>query len=104
MISSKNKPPKQIIKISQSLLKVFLSLLTTLSCLPLTIILPPRNEVVVQIQITNEVTEGIVSPRKLNDYVLLPSALVSIDKNKQAICTIFNISENFKYTQSRIIK
>lgn len=58
------------------------------------ITLPPRSEVVIQIQITNEVTEGIVSPRKLNESILLPCALVSVDQNKQAICTAINTSEN----------
>lgn len=49
---------------------------------------------IIQIQIANEVPEGIVAPRRLNEDVLLPCALVSVDKNKQAICTAINTSEN----------
>lgn len=58
------------------------------------ITLPPRSETIVQVEVTNKVTEEIIQASPVTENVLLPRALVSGAENNTAICTILNLKEN----------
>lgn len=57
------------------------------------IVLPARSETIVQVEVTNQVTEGIVRASPIIDNVLLPRALVSVRNDNTAICTILNLND-----------
>lgn len=63
-------------------------------------IIQPRTEMIMKIQIVNphKLHEGIISSQKLNndDSLLIPNAMVKIDKNNEALITVVNVSTKTK--------